>query len=364
MTSQASIFSRAAALGLLLGLWGCATEGPRVLHFGMQEAPEGKSLVWPAPPDVPRYLYAGELTGEANFHAPEAKAGSRAGDFLRWVIGLALGEKPPVTLQRPQSGAVDDNGRIYVTDGSRQAVFVFDQRAGELLVRDKAEGLASFVSPVGLALGADGVVYVSDADLGVVATLDARGNPQRSIGRGVLKRPTGVAYDPRTRRLFVADTYAHDIQVFDATGALLQVIGAPGEREGEFNFPTFLAFARGDLYVTDTMNSRVQVFGGEAMRFKLKLGERGLYIGNLVRPKGVATDADGNIYVIESYYDHLLVFNAAGRFLMPIGGVGAQTGKFYLPAGVWVDARNRVYVADMFNGRVVVFQYLEVGGES
>jgi len=68
------------------------------------------------------------------------------------------------------------------------------------------------------------------------------------------------------------------------------------------------------------------------------------------------------VYVVESYYDHLLVFNRRGEFLMPIGGVGQETGKFYLPAGVWVDGRNRVFVADMFNGRVMVFQFL--GGEA
>jgi len=92
------------------------------------------------------------------------------------------------------------------------------------------------------------------------------------------------------------------------------------------------------------------------------IGARGLTVGSLVRPKGVAVDSEGNVYVVESYYDHLLVFNRRGEFLMPIGGVGQETGKFYLPAGVWVDGRNRVFVADMFNGRVMVFQFL--GGEA
>jgi len=343
-------------------LAGCATEQKRVLHFGMQEAPEGKSLVWPAPPDVPRYLYAGELTGEANFRTPEREAVDGVASFFRWAVGLILGEKQPVTLQRPQSGAVDESGRIYVTDMSRQAVFVFDPQAGELLVWDKAEGLANFAGPVGITVGFGGRIYVADAELGIVASLDRDGNPGQSMGRGVLKRPTGLAYDPLRQRLYVADTYAHDIKVFDAAGKLVRTLGRAGEESGEFNYPTYLAFAKGRLYVTDALNARIQIFGGEGPEFEQKFGLRGLYVGNLVRPKGVAADSDGNVYVIESYYDHLLIFNAAGRFLMPIGGVGTQTGKFYLPAGVWVDNRNRVFVADMFNGRVVVFQYLEVGG--
>ena len=91
------------------------------------------------------------------------------------------------------------------------------------------------------------------------------------------------------------------------------------------------------------------------------VGQRGLYVGNLTRPKGVAVDADGNLYVVESYYDHLLVFSPSGEFLLPIGGTGNAVGQFYLPAGVWADARGRLFVADMYNGRVVIFQYLGGG---
>lgn len=354
--------ARAAVLALGVLVAACTATGPRVLHFGMEDAPEGKRLMWPQAPEVPRFMYAGQLVGDANFKKPpDAAAG--AGGFLRLLAELIIGEKPPTVLQRPQSGAVDATGRILVTDASRQAVFVFDPGAGDLLVWDKADGLANFIAPIGIATGPDGQILVADAELGIVARLDSRGNPGRAIGRGTLKRPTGLAYDSVRRRIFVSDTHAHDIKVFDDDGRLLKVIGRHGEGAGEFNFPTFLAFARGELYVTDTMNSRIQVFADDGERWRMSFGRRGLYVGNLVRPKGVTVDSDGNIYVVESYHDHLLVFNRAGEFLMAIGGLGQETGKFYLPAGAWADSRNRVFVADMFNGRVVVFQYLETGGD-
>ena len=75
----------------------------------------------------------------------------------------------------------------------------------------------------------------------------------------------------------------------------------------------------------------------------------------------MALDSDGNVYVVESLHDHLLIFNREGQFLLPIGGAGYSSGQFYLPAGLWIDQGNRVYVADMFNGRVVTYLYL--GGE-
>lgn len=351
-------FTAATCVATLL-LAGCAS-GPEVqgrLHLGMDDAPEGTRLTWPAPPEVPRFLYVGTLTGEANFRreAP-ADALSRLG---RWVAGLDGRNPDPVVLQRPSVVTGDDAGRLYVSDTSRRAVFVFDATAGTLQRwPDAAPGLG-FVAPSGLAV-AEGRLWVADAELGAVFELDAQGRPQRTLGQGRLQRPTGLARDPASGRLYVADTTAHDVKVFEADGRLAAVIGRRGREPGEFNFPTHLAWADGALYVTDTLNHRIQVLAPDGTP-RRRFGRLGLQLGDLVRPKGVSVDGDGNVYVVESYYDSLLVFNAAGEFLMPIGGTGTATGRFYLPAGVWVDAGNRVHVADMFNGRIVLFQFLGGG---
>ena len=325
----------------------------------MEDAPEGKRVLFPAEPEIPRYLYAGQLTGEGNFRRDREEPGlSRVWQV---ITGVLAGQAVPVVLQRPQAGAVDERGRVFVTDVSRGAVFVFDQAAGELLVWDRADGLKQFQSPIGVAAGPAGSAFVADAELGLVAWLDARGNPQRAIGRGVLTRPTGVAYDAAAQRLYVSDTYGHDIKVFDAEWRLERTIGSRGDSAGKMNFPTHLALRDGELYISDTMNARILVFDAESGDLVREIGTRGLNVGNLVRPKGVSVDAEGNVYVVESYHDSLLVFSPRGEFLLPIGGTGTSTGRFYLPAGVWVDARNRVHVADMFNGRIVLFQFLGGG---
>lgn len=340
----------------ILALAGCAGTGtPARLHYGLLDAPEGKRIMWPPEPDEPRYQFAGQLTGEENFvRDDDTRRGLRS--FLYWVVGLFEEERPNVLL-RPQAVIGDEAGRTYITDVGRAAVFVFDEVAGELKVWEHAMGLRPFVAPIGIALAADGGIWVADAELGMVVRLDRDGNPLAPIRAEALQRPTGLVRDAARGELYVADTYAHDIKVFAEDGRLLRTIGQRGEAPGEFNFPTHLALAGGKLYVTDTLNSRVQVFpleGGEPQ----VIGQRGLFYGNLVRPKGVAVDGDNNVYIIESYYDNLLIFNEAGEFLMPIGGVGQGTGKFYLPSGVWVDSFNRVFVADTFNGRVTLFQYL------
>ena len=147
-----------------------------------------------------------------------------------------------MVLQRPSAVIGDEQGRLFVSDTSRQAVFVFDEKAGELQVWERAEGLrelrrarrawrwrrrAGCSSPTPNWASSCGSMR--------------RASRARSIGRGLLQRPTGLARDAASGLLFVADTYAHDIKVFDANGALVRVIGRRGDGDGEFNFPTHLA---------------------------------------------------------------------------------------------------------------------------
>ncbi|MEW6312916.1 MAG: 6-bladed beta-propeller [Pseudomonadota bacterium] len=348
---------RVLLLGTLLAstLWGCA-HTPGEMRIGPVTDAQGQFIVWPPVPEVPRYMYVGDLIGENNFHHPGETASRSASGFWNWLVGTA-DDVTPLGLQRPQSGTVDEEGRIYVTDSSRHGVYVFDNVRGELLLWNVAEPQVKFSSPAGIVLDEAGGAWVADAELGLVAHLNKDGAPLASIGKGQLKRPTGLARDPVNKWLYVADTNAHDVKVFDEAGRLIKTIGSHGEGEGKFNHPTHLAFSHGNLYVTDTMNNRIQIFDAEG-RLLRKFGERGLFVGNLVRPKGIGVDDEGNIYVVESYYDHLLVFSKNGTLLLAIGGTGKEAGHFYLPAGVWVDRFNRVFVADMFNGRVAVFQFL------
>jgi DNA-binding beta-propeller fold protein YncE len=335
---------------------GCAAAPLEMHYFPEGRTPES-ALVWPGPPEAARLTYAGELVGEVNFRNVEGTQDSAAIKVLRWIAGIGGSKDQVRELLRPQSGMVDDRGRILITDAGRQAVVVFDEAQAVLEIWDQAAPGKSFLSPVGIVADGAGGYLVADADLGHLVRLDADGLPGGDFGRGLLQRPTGVTRDPVSGEIFVADSAAHDIKVFAVDGSLLRTLGQRGVGKGQFNGPTHLSFAGGSLYVTDTLNARVQVLAPDGAAVST-IGQRGLYVGNLVRPKGVVTDRDGHVYVIESYYDRILVFSDSGELLLPIGGTGNAAGQFFLPAGAWTDDGNRLFVADMFNGRVVVLDYL------
>jgi DNA-binding beta-propeller fold protein YncE len=330
----------------------------------MQYFPEGPEQQvrrsWPAPDQVPRLEYAGQLIGEQNFILEQGSE-SRGEKFLRWLVGLGGSRDNINQLLRPQSGIVDANGRILVTDAGRPAVFVFDEANATLAVWREAAPGVDFQSPVGIAARGTGEYLVADAKLGEVFVLSQDGVPVGRFGGNVLVRPTGLDIDAASGRVYVADKGAHLIKVFSGDGDLLQTIGVPGDAPGELNAPMHIRVAGSKIYVSDALNAYVQIFSLTDGQPLGRIGQRGLYVGNLVRPKGVTVDSDGNIYVVESYYDHLLIYDEDGQFLMPIGGTGSGAGQFFLPAGMWSDKTDRIFVADMFNGRVVIFRYVGSG---
>lgn len=341
---------------MLLLLSGCSIASIKY-PFQMPEINSDNSdnMVWPSPPEVPRYAFIGHLYGESNT-AKADQNGNLLSRFFTVLVGIDEGKKSLIDLIQPQQISSDNNGRIYVADTGRQSIFVFDEKMGEFLIWNESNLNIPFRSPVGVTQ-ADNSIWVTDSELSLIYQFSYDGELVKSFGKGVVERPTGITHDPGTNRLFVSDTAESNIKVFNTKGELIDVWGHAGTNDGELNHPTFIIYRQNKLYVADSLNARIQIFD-DLGQYQKTLGQRGMYVGNLSRPKGVALDSDGNIYVSESYYDHVLIYNEQGELLMSLGGSGYNPGQFSQPTGLWVDNNDRLFVSDMLNSRVSVFQYL------
>jgi DNA-binding beta-propeller fold protein YncE len=80
--------------------------------------------------------------------------------------------------------------------------------------------------------------------------------------------------------------------------------------------------------------------------------------GYFSQPKGLATDGEGHLYVLDAHFEAVQIFDASGNLLLVFGDEGHNPGQFWLPTGIFIDGRNRVWVADSYNRRVQVFDYL------
>lgn len=331
----------AAAFAVVLVLGGC---GPRPIA-----REEGPLPVWPAQPAAARIAFVKAFARPADLGIDKS-LGQRLAD-------LVFGASEEARLVRPIA-VVALGGVLYVADPGAGGVHRFDQAAGrhDLL---RAEGDVPLASPVGLARGGGGEVYVADSALGRVFVLRPGAKFATPLAlRADLKQPTGIATDPATGRLFVVDTAAHRVLAFDPGGALAWSVGSRGAGDGEFNYPT-LAWRDGGgrLYVTDSLNFRIQIFD-ERGAFLGKFGRAGDGSGDSARQKGVATDRQGHVYIVDSLFHAFQIFDRSGRFLLSVGEAGAGRGEFWLPTGIFIDGDDTIYVADTYNRRVQVFRYI------
>jgi DNA-binding beta-propeller fold protein YncE len=350
------VAATAAATGALppLGAQGSA-KAPK----GTAPAAATRPLVWPLPPDQPRIRYVTSYHGVADFKTK--KPG-------RWK-SMLLGEedaslKPSETMVKPYGIAVSGDGRVYVSDTAARRVFAFDPDAKTVSFVGES-GTGKLTKPIGVAVDDDGKVFVADATLNRVFAYGPDGAVTLAIGHeGELKSPSGLAADRVNKRVYVADAALHHVLCYSTDdGTLLKTIGQRGPEPGNFNFPTNLFVdKKGQLYVTDTMNFRVQVFDADGHVLH-GFGTQGDTGGSLNRPKGVGVDSDGHIYVADTSFNNFQVFDDQGRLLLFVGSAGHDPGEFLLPAGLYVDARDRIYVADQGNSRVQVFQYLKAGAK-
>ena len=302
-------------------------------------------LAWPRAPSEPAVRYVRAVAGPEDW-------GITASFFGRIVD--ALTGKRVEHFARP-TGVAERGGVLYVADPGTPALWIVDTPQNHAIRVDRV-GDTPLVSPVAVALGPEGIVFLADTMLKKVFRLDRTGNLLGIAAAADLERPAGLAYDVDRRELYVADSAAHHVAVFDPDGKLVRLFGERGTNDGEFNAPTHLAFDRtGALLVTDALNYRLEAFDRDG-RFLWKIGRQGDGSGDFAAPKGVASDGVGHLYVVDALFDTVQVFDAKGTLLFSFGDRGTREGQFWLPGGIFIDPQDEIYVADAYNGRIQVFR--------
>lgn len=247
--------------------------------------------------------------------------------------------------------------------------------------RDPA-GSVYLSTPVAMAKGVDGDVYVADMgnsrivrfsveDVDGQIDVEVVGDYGRNGGApGKFDLPFGVGID-RDGNLLVSDTGNNRIQKFSPRGRLLAIWGREGTGPGEFKLPREIAVdSQNRYFVTDEFNSRIQVFDASG-NYLFQFGGYGTGPAQFRYPQGIAIDADDNLFVADTFNHRVQKLTTSGEFVAQIGvtgviGDGANLLQF--PRGVGVDPEGNVFVVDTYNHKVkkytneLVYQYW-VGGQ-
>ncbi len=225
-----------------------------------------------------------------------------------------------------------------------------------------AKGL---LDPSGIAIAPSGRVYVADSERGEVLVLVSNG-PAHTFISG-LRSPLGIAVDT-DESVLVSDSMADRIYRYRADGELISTFGKTGDGDGEFSGTGPLAIGEdGSIYVVDIDHNRIQVFDRAGV-FRFTFGKEGHFgnsaEGELYFPGGIATDSRGNVYVSDTHNFRVQVFSSKGEFQRSWGQQGTWRGEFDHPFGIAEDGeRDRVYVVDDYikldggGNRIQVFSH-------
>ncbi len=131
------------------------------------------------------------------------------------------------------------------------------------------------------------------------------------------------------------------------------VFGGVGLAPGLFTYPraiaadrlkTGLAASNGSVFVVDK-DARVQRFAADGtLETYWRMPERAKG-----KPVGLTVHPDGRIFVADTHYSRVLIFDREGNLLDSFGSEGFGDGQFQLPTDVAIDAEGFIYVSE-YNG--------------
>ncbi|MGD0632039.1 MAG: 6-bladed beta-propeller [Terracidiphilus sp.] len=325
-------------------------------------------LMWPTPPNIPRVRYSSYFAGMPLDYTPAAEEPKKKSTWMDRLAGVQDANnknhyKPvPFQLLAPYGMGVNSKGELFVADQRVGAVFIFNtETKATTLIGNGHEATFGLINSV--AVDDDDRLFVSDGKLRRVLVFDKTNKVVDQIKDGLID-PVGIAIDTENRQLYVVDTQADQVVVYDAdtlkekrrigTGGKKHVLNTPGD----FSLPTFVALDKdGNVYVTDTMNWRVEIFDADG-NFISQFGKHCDGPGCFSHPKGIAVDSDGHIWVADPMLDLLQAFNREGQLMGIVGGHGNLLGQFSELGGVYIDKNNRMFTSEQFPGRVQMFRYI------
>jgi DNA-binding beta-propeller fold protein YncE len=291
-----------------------------------------------------------------------------AGDFIGEVAGVARNSK----------------GHIFVfTRAGETLLKEFDQEGN--YVHTIGEGFYNFALGQSLKIDPQDNMWTIDQGTNTLTKFNSAGQMVMMLGRkdeaddgrinasprpGVLiavrapgpywgyNRPTDVAWDA-AGNIFVADGFENSrIAKYDKIGLFVKTTGVKGAAPGQFNVPHTIAVdAKGNVYVGDLGNRRIQIFDND-LKFRKVIDNVGaayticitpgshqyLYSSNSNPPDNDSRSmaVSGEIYKME----------LDGTVLGKFGKAGKQLKEFGTTKSIDCRVENELLVGEITNYRV------------
>ena len=278
-------------------------------------------------------------------------------------------------FSQPRGIAIDPSSdAVYVVDMGNLRVERFDADGNFIGLWGSGEeggavefGSVNGLGPTGIAVGPDGLVYVADTWNHRVVAIDSSGRVVREIGSGqqldLENEPAAIDQEPNSffgpravailnDEIYVVDTGNERVVVFGLGGEFVRAFGGWGEEPGKLREPVGIAISdEGEVYIADSDNARISVFTAAGLPVR-QFAVPAWVGGSYVEPY-LAIGGDGLIYATSRITSSVEVFRPDGTAvdsLREIGGNALQQ-----PIGVAAAADGSLLITDA--ERAAVFRY-------
>jgi serine/threonine protein kinase/streptogramin lyase len=304
------------------------------------------------------------------------------------IKGSADGPAVKAQFRLPNNVAVDHSGNVYVADTANDVIRkitpngIVTTLAGVAQSRGSADGKgakARFWAPFGIAVDADGTVYVADTANntirkitpdGAVSTLAGlASHPGTNDGAGSKARfrnPWGIAVDNTDGDVFVADMSNNAIRRITPAGDVYTFAGQAGMagsgdgfgNDARFDNPFAVAVdSAGDVYVSDSANNAIRKITHRVVTTLAGLpGNAGNADGQganarFWNPQGLTVDSGGDVYVADTGNNIIRKITPMGVVTTiseapPDDATDSAGDILNSPGGVAVDGSGNIYIAD------------------
>jgi len=293
-------------------------------------------------------------------------------NFLKLPPNLYLGEGVGV--------ATNSKGHVFVYTRSQQTrLFEFDKQGA--FVREIGEGLYGFLFAHAVRVDPQDNIWAVDEGSNMVIKFNPEGRVAMLLGRRpesveglvespafnapappaqqyLFNRPTDVAWDA-AGNILVSDGYGNSrIVKYNKDGVFIASVGTKGAGQGQLNLPhTIATDAKGNVYVGDRSNRRIQVFDND-LTFKAIYDQVGAPWAICITPGphqylySSNSNPDNNNAEIAAVTGEIYKMELDGTIVGKFGKAGKQLGNFSTVHEIDCRNENELLVSEITAWRV------------
>jgi DNA-binding beta-propeller fold protein YncE len=321
---------------------------------------------------------------------PEIRFDATA-DLLKLPAGMNFGEVAGVAVSSKR------HIFIYTRTGERTTVhgataaqlFEFDPTGA--YVREIGQNLYGFAFAHTVRVDKDDNIWATDEGTNMIIKFSPAGNVLMVLGRreeavepaatpapgnqpragwGTFNRPADVAWD-LAGNIFVADGYGNSRVVkIDKNGRWVKTWGSRGSEPGQFNIVHTIANdAKGNIYVGDRSNRRIQVFDNDGNLLRIitidvpydrtpniligaEPGPNSLSVSGAPWAICISPGATQYLYVADAVPGRIYKLTLDGKVIGVLGDAGKDVKQFGWIHEIACPSENELYVAELLNWRM------------